>query len=701
MERVNNKPIRLFIRIVVRIAIVSSITVPLGGLYIWALVSLKPEQFKVLINTLLWLPCLLLGINLLIVRFSLGPLIRIVDKHQKGVEITGRDRLKAERNALIFPYLNILFSTWWFSLGGAILAWLMIDKGKLSEESAMYIFGSAVSIGIATGLGVFYTVKKPIRDALILVFEKSDVPDEKPPFFVPISVKLTSSLLLVIALILILLSLISFASFKDAINKGVQEVQRKKLISLGPELVRKANGEKDALIGLLKMASRSGTAFCFADDNFVIETCPNVTPPPDVLEKLSSTPAGEGVMDGNNEWNWAWVNPGKIRGRILNGWKLTDPAFMKASFKDYFIKIAIVGIFVGLGLGILFALDISRPLKELGKAAIRIAEGDMETRTIPTSEDETGILARAFNRMTGVLLSQLNSELERSHLMLLSIREAARTLAPISKDLVIIVNEQATGSVEQASAAEEAATTSQEITTVSKQIAQHAIEVADSSEGALKLTGEGQERLKLTRATFDDIDDKVENITEAVIKLGEQSQAIGGILEIIDEISDQTNLLAFNASLEAVGAGKHGRRFGVVAQEIRRLAKNTAKSTEQIKEIITRMQKSVALSVMLAEEGDKAVDTGKIVMEELAKLLEEIFEMNTNATPRLKEIGLMTSQQSTASDEMTKTIETVRETAQTSSASAGELQSSISELGILVAQLQTHLDRDDSNEENI
>ena len=158
--------------------------------------------------------------------------------------------------------------------------------------------------------------------------------------------------------------------------------------------------------------------------------------------------------------------------------------------------------------------------------------------------------------------------------------------------------------------------------------------------------------------------------------------------------------MALNAAIEAVGAGEHGQRFGVVAQEIRRLAQNTAQSTKKIQEVIDRMQNSVSSSVMYVEEGEKSVDAGRSVIDEMAKLFGEIFEASNNATPRLKEIGLMTSQQSTASEQMAKTIAEVRETAMQSSASAEQLQSSIKEIESIAAQLETHAKKKSANEES-
>jgi len=339
-------------------------------------------------------------------------------------------------------------------------------------------------------------------------------------------------------------------------------------------------------------------------------------------------------------------------------------------------------------------LDIARPLKDLSENAVRISKGDLDVGVTAGGDDETGILARAFNRMTKVILNQLQGELNRGKQMMESINNAVNSLAPMSRELVAIAEQQASGSMEQASAAEEAATTSGEIVAVSKQIAENASDVSKNAEAMLELTEKGQQRINLTKEEFDNINEKMKNIAKAVLTLGEESQEIGGVVRIIDEISEQTNLLALNASIEAVGAGEHGRRFGVVAQEIRRMSQSTAQSTKKIKEIINRMQNAVSSSIMHAEEGDKAVLSGRKAIDETTIMFDQILQANKAGAPRLREINLMTSQQATASEQMANTIAEVRESANQSSAAASELQASIRELENIVKELQLHLEKE-------
>ena len=356
------------------------------------------------------------------------------------------------------------------------------------------------------------------------------------------------------------------------------------------------------------------------------------------------------------------------------------------SLQIFFIGIIIAGAGMALIVGIATSAGITRPMRALRTIAEQIRDGHYGETVQIVTDDEFAELGETFNRMTDDLSSQLN----RSQSMLDSINKAVYTLAPMSKELVSISDQQSTTSIEQATAAEQAATTGIEIAAVAKQIATHASEVSAGAEKTLNTTQQGQNCLDLTKEKFDDIDVRMGNIANAVMEISAHSQEIGDIVRLINDISEQTNILSLNAAIEAVGAGAQGRRFGIVAQEVRRLAQNTAQSTGRIQDIINRMKNSVNAAIILVEEGDKAVGKSREVMGEMAKLFNEIFKANADATPRLKEIGLMTSQQATASEQMTHNITEMREKAYHGSSSAAEIQSSLKQLDTLILQLQAH-----------
>ena len=689
----------LYLNIIVRMLIISSLFVPLGALYIESLVTLTGPQIWLLIKTLLWLPALLLVLDFLLIWRVLAVFFNVMDRIYAGEEISEQERTKAERRALTFPYMIFFFSIGWFSLGGYVLALIMVEKGALDWGKGIYIIASAVTCGVLTGIASMLLVRGPMRISLQLIFDKCGTLSEKPPFFIPISIKLSASFVFSMMLIVLFLGMLSYENLKSTLDKQIDITQSEDLLKFG-KILDLTTVNYESVDGILAGVVSSGIVYCRATEKFNPIFCSGIKPSSSILDKLSAVRTGTVVADDETGYRWTWTDLSGGKEMIIGGWMSKDVASLRKRVQSKYILIALVIFIVGTGLGIFVALDISRTIKSVSSKAAKIAGGDVEVVNTPGNEDETGILARAFNLMAHVVLSRLRDQLGKSRLMLQSITGAVQTLAPMSKELVAIAEQQASGSIEQASAAEQAATTSEEIVAVSKQIAQNAQEVSKGAEGMLKLTEEGQSRLMHTTGEFGNINEKMRNIADAVLKLGNQSQEIGGIVQIIDEISEQTNLLALNASIEAVGAGEHGRRFGVVAQEIRRLSHSTAESTRKIKDIVKRMQDSVSASIMHAEEGDKAVLSGKRAIEETTKLFDQILESNNISAPRLKEIGLMTSQQASASEQMAKTITEVKDNAQQSSAAAGELKASISELETIVIELQTHVESSAENEEN-
>jgi methyl-accepting chemotaxis protein len=358
------------------------------------------------------------------------------------------------------------------------------------------------------------------------------------------------------------------------------------------------------------------------------------------------------------------------------------------SINIFFIGMIVVASIFTLIIGYTAALETTQPVRILKEAADKINEGDYRKPVTIISNDEFAELGTAFNMMTKGLVS----ELEKSQSMVSGINEAVKTLAPMSKELVTISNQQASSSLQQAAAAEQAVIASQETASVARQIAGNADEVSQSANNSLKLTEEGRAYIIQTKMKFDEINQAVQKISDATKDLGKRSEVIGGIVEIINELSNQTNLLALNALLEAAGAGEYGRRFGVVADEVQRLAKRTTESTKIIQDIITGIQSAVDESEVLVKDSDDSIKSSLEYIEKMSSMFSVIYDYNNEASNQLKEITLMTSQQSSASEQMSKTISEVKETAEQESEAAASIQESLKSLDELIISLQSHIE---------
>ena len=398
------------------------------------------------------------------------------------------------------------------------------------------------------------------------------------------------------------------------------------------------------------------------------------------------------------ETMWDVSAPVHVRGRHWGGFRIgfsmqqTDAAI--AELRNHIaMYMAILLAFASVTCFLVVA-RFMQPLKALTQAAERITEGHLDEQIRIESDDEIGQLGRAFNKMTQVIVKNLQGEIEKSNRMVVSVKEAIQQLSTSANELMAISAQQASGATEQAAAVQQATTTSEEIAATAKQVSEHAGRVEGIAANAAASSGSGQQTVTDAVDGMAHLKGQVQSIAEAMLQLGENSQKIGGIIDIIDEISDQTNLLSLNAAIEAAGAGEAGKRFSIVANEVRRLADRTAEATNQVKALIVQIQQATNSTIMLTEEGTKGVDAASELVGNISAVLAQVTEAVNETTTAASEIKLMTQQQTTASEQMAETIAEVRDVANQVATSSQETTESISELTSLAERLQDLVEED-------
>jgi methyl-accepting chemotaxis protein len=364
----------------------------------------------------------------------------------------------------------------------------------------------------------------------------------------------------------------------------------------------------------------------------------------------------------------------------------TDAEMAKVSAEVTRVNILLAFILVIVFLAataILFSMWITRPLKELTIAADTIAsEGDL-TKTVPIkSRNEIGQLAESFNQM----IYNLGSLVKH-------IQDGGVQIASSSRDILVASEQQATGSVEQATAVTEISATIVELATTSKQIADSADSVAKMAEQTLASARSGQETVGDSIEGMDEIKDATQLIAKQILGLGQKSQDIGQIIEIIGGIADRTDLLALNAAIEAAKAGEAGRGFAVLAGEIRGLAENVMRSTKEIGDLLTEIQGSINASVMAMEDGTKKVGRGVELANKTGGSLEEILNMIERTTNSIKQIMVSTRQQETASDQVVTAMKEIREVSQQSATNANQTKAVANKLTSLSEALEKAIEQ--------
>jgi methyl-accepting chemotaxis protein len=267
------------------------------------------------------------------------------------------------------------------------------------------------------------------------------------------------------------------------------------------------------------------------------------------------------------------------------------------------------------------------------------------------------------------------------------IGSAVRHVESSSAELQAAANQQASGAKESSTAMTEITTTISELLATSRQIAESAQRVAHVAEETSSAARAGDDTVQKTHASVSGIKRQVDLIVMHMLDLGKKSQQIGGILEIINELAEQTNILAINATIEASGAGDAGKRFGVVADEIRKLADRVGGSTKEIRVLIEEIRAAVNTTVMATEGGSKAVDLGARQFAEVTAALKQITELLGTTTEAAREIELSTKQQATAVAQVNGAVSDIAKASKETEVSANQTLQTAGQLAGLSREL--------------
>jgi len=254
-------------------------------------------------------------------------------------------------------------------------------------------------------------------------------------------------------------------------------------------------------------------------------------------------------------------------------------------------------------------------------------------------------------------------------------------------ELQAAANQQASGAKQQATAMTEVTTTISELLATSRQIAESARRVADIAAQTAAQARAGDTTVARGTEAVAGIRRQVDAIVSHMLELGKKSQQIGAVLEIVAELAEQTNILAINATIEAAGAGESGRRFGVVADEIRKLADRVGGSTKEIRGLIDDVRAAVNTTVMTTETGSKAVEAGSEQFQQVATAFRQITGQVATATEAAREIELSTKQQATAVEQVNVAITNVAQASKESEVSTGQTLRTAIELASLSRDL--------------
>jgi len=348
--------------------------------------------------------------------------------------------------------------------------------------------------------------------------------------------------------------------------------------------------------------------------------------------------------------------------------------------KSFFIYGISLSILIILIIGILIIRNITRPLKEITKIASSISNGDlsMEINT-GNRKDEVGILLQNFSKMVNNLRRIMKD-----------ISEGVNLLSSSSSEIVAATTQVASGSAETASAISETSTTVEEVRQAAQLSSQKASRVSENAQQVAQITQTGQKAVEETVNGMHEIQNQMEDIANTIVRLSEQSQQIGGIIASVNDVADQSNLLAVNAAIEAAKAGEQGKGFAVVAQEIKNLALQSKQATIQVRNILNDVQKATSAAVMATEQGSKMVENGVKQSAQTGKSIRVLSESVNESVQATTQIVASSQQQTVGMDQIGLAMQNINQAGTENAASmmqAEKAAKDLNELGLKLKML--------------
>lgn len=336
------------------------------------------------------------------------------------------------------------------------------------------------------------------------------------------------------------------------------------------------------------------------------------------------------------------------------------------------------------------ATEITQPVKVLALASERIKDGNLEESVRLVTNDEFSELGASINRMTSTIIGQMKS----MEALVEKLREGIRHLDDTASVVLTVSAEQSTGATEQSSALQEASSIASEIRASAEQIAERAKGMDTIAASTHQACEDGEKKLQVAQDGFQGIAEQSNMILVTMKDMEGRFKETYKVVKWIEEIAEQTGLLALNAALEAVGAGSQGRRFTVVAEETRQLAVKASGNTKAVKELLERIQEATIHGAKIAEAGKKKVVEGGQAIREAAEALRKISSLAGTTSSAVHEITISTGQQSSAAAQLATSFSEVHEVTTKVVEGTREIESALGKLRSFAEILRDTVEKD-------
>ncbi len=422
-----------------------------------------------------------------------------------------------------------------------------------------------------------------------------------------------------------------------------------------------------------------------------------------------------------------------------------------ASLTDEQTRITFITALLGAVIALLAALvtwvlanGLSKPITRIVRVTRALAEGDLSSRTEIHTQDEIGILGQNFDTMADRLQTMIEAERDSSkHLktqisdymhfveqvadgdltvrvesengressgektddlmrlgrnlnrmvaslseMASQVRETSASVAAAAAEILAATTQQIASAIQQDTAVTQTMTTVEEVRAIVRQTAERAQQVANASGESVSVSRTGQSAVIDTVEGMKTIQQRVESTAETILVLAEKTQQIGEIITTVNEIADQSKLLALNASIEAARAGEEGKGFGVVAMEVRQLAEQSRDATARVRTILNEIQQATNTAVMVTEEGSKGAESGMGLVNRAGEAIRDLAGTIEEAAQAAMQIAASTHQQINGMDQLAVAMTSIKQATGHTAASTKQAERSAQDLNDMARKMQ-------------